>query len=146
MGMLDQVIRSALGSSAGSGQSAITMALLALLASRAVGGRTGQQTPAGDLGGLGGLLDRFRAGGYEDIINSWIGTGANKPISANELHGALGRETVEDLSRQTGIPHHDLLSQLSELLPKVVDGLTPNGQLPPESDLLPGPREEPDQR
>ncbi len=143
MGLLDQVIRSALGSGAYSGQSPIAMALMALLASRAMAGRPGEQTPAGNIGGLGGLLDRFREGGYEDIINSWIGAGANKPISPNELHGALGGETVDELSRQTGIGHHDLLSQLSKLLPAVVDKLTPNGQLPAESDLLPGPRDQP---
>jgi uncharacterized protein YidB (DUF937 family) len=140
MGLLDQVIRSALGSSgAGSGRSQIAMALMALLASRAMAGRSGAQNPGG-IGGLGGLLARFREGGYEDIINSWIGTGPNKPISPNQLHEALGPDTVEDLSRETGIPHQDLLSQLSEILPGIVDKLTPQGRLPPENEMLPGPR------
>jgi uncharacterized protein YidB (DUF937 family) len=123
------------------------MALLALLASRAMAGRgSNAQIPtSGDLGGLGGLVDRFRQGGLDDIINSWIGTGANKPVSPNQLHDALGSETVDDLSRETGMPRDDLLSQLSQVLPGVVDKLTPHGQLPSDADMLPGPVDETEQ-
>ena len=152
MGFLDQVIRStvgsALGSQAGRGRSPIVTALLALLASRAMAGRgSGDQVPSGgDLGGLGGLVDRFRQGGLDDIINSWIGTGANKAVSPNQLHDALGPETVDDLSRETGMPRDDLLAQLSQVLPGVVDKLTPHGQLPSDVDMLPGPVDETEQR
>lgn len=141
MGLLDQVIRSAVGSGTNRGTSPIMMALLALLAPRTMAGRSSNVPASGNVGGLGGLLERFRQGGLEDIMNSWIGTGENKPLSPNQLHGALGRETVDDLSRETGMPRDDLLSQLSNLLPGVVDKLTPHGQLPAESDLLPGPKE-----
>ena len=78
-------------------------------------------------------------GGLEEIIKSWIGTGPNKAISPNQLQQALGPETVEGLSRETGMPRDDLLSQLSRLLPEVIDKLTPNGKLPRDEDLLPGP-------
>jgi uncharacterized protein YidB (DUF937 family) len=143
MGLLDDVIGAALGSRPESGQPAqgqsspIAAALIALLASRAGAGSVGQQ---GSLGGLDGLVNQFKQSGFEDIINSWIGTGQNQPVSANQLRQALGPETVDDLSDQTGVPHDDLLSQLSKILPGVVDRLTPNGQLPNETDLLPGPR------
>jgi uncharacterized protein YidB (DUF937 family) len=144
MSILEDVIRSTIGggSSPGQGRSPIMMALLALLASRAMSGRgAGAQAPqAGDLGGLRELIDRFRQGGLQDVIGSWIGTGPNKPIAPNQLHDALGAETVDDLSRQTGMARDDLLSELSRLLPGVVDKLTPNGQLPADQDLLPGPR------
>ena len=151
MSFLDQVIRSAVGSALGSlssrGRSPIVMALLALLASRTMAGRGSTQAPASDdLGGLGGLVERFRQGGLDDIINSWIGTGANKPISAHQLHDALGSETVGDLSRETGMPRDDLLSQLSQVLPGVVDKLTPRGQLPSDQDPLPSPADEAEQR
>jgi uncharacterized protein YidB (DUF937 family) len=92
------------------------------------------------LGGLGGLIDQFRQNGLEDAINSWIGTGPNQSVSPRQLQQALGPGTVEDLSEQTGLSHDDLLAQLSHVLPGVVDKLTPNGQLPDDSDLLPGPR------
>ena len=85
-------------------------------------------------------MDQFRENGLENVINSWIGTGQNQPISPRQLHQALGEETVDDLAEQTGLPHDDLLSQLSKVLPSVVDKLTPNGELPSEADLLPGPR------
>jgi len=151
MSFLDQVIRSAVGSALGSlssrGRSPIVMALLALLASRTMAGRGSTQAPASDdLGGLGGLVERFRQGGLDDIINSWIGTGANKPISPHQLHDALGSETVDDLMRETGMPRDDLLSQLSQVLPGVVDKLTPRGQLPSDQDPLPSPADEAEQR
>ncbi len=94
---------------------------------------------AGTEGGLGGLVERFRQGGLEEILKSWIRTGANKPISPNSCSGALGPETVDGLSRETGLPRDDLLSQLSRVLPEVIDKLSPNGKLPKEEDLLPGP-------
>jgi uncharacterized protein YidB (DUF937 family) len=149
MSFLDQVIRSAVGSALGSqssrGRSPIVMALLALLASMAGRSSSSQAPASGDLGGLGGLVDRFRQGRLDDIINSWIGTGANKPVSPNQLHDALGSETVDDLSRETGMPRDDLLSQLSQVLPGVVDKLTPHGQLPSDADMLPGPADETEQ-
>jgi uncharacterized protein YidB (DUF937 family) len=139
MGLLDEVIGAALGSKSGSGQtSPIMMALMALLASRASGG-SGTQQP-GSLGGLGDLLNQFQQNGLESIIKSWVGTGQNQAISPSQLHQALGPDTVNDLSAQTGLPHDDLLAQLSKVLPGVVDKLTPNGQLPSEGDLLAGPR------
>jgi uncharacterized protein YidB (DUF937 family) len=88
---------------------------------------------------LDGLVDRFRQGGFEDIINSWIGTGANRPIAPEQMQRALGAGTVDQLANETGMSRDDLLAQLSQLLPGVVDKLTPHGQLPPEQDLLPGP-------
>jgi uncharacterized protein YidB (DUF937 family) len=157
MGLLDDVIRGALGSQSGTAganrgggsilSSPIAMALMTLLASRVLGGGSGARQAAvgsspgaGGLGGLGGLIDQFRQNGLEDAINSWIGTGPNQPVSAGQLHRALGQNTVENLSEQTGLSQDDLLAQLSQLLPGVVDKLTPNGRLPAASDLLPGPR------
>jgi len=138
MGLLDDVIGAALGSKSASGLSSpIAMALMALLASRM---SASGETPQGSPGGLGALIDRFRNNGFEDAINSWIGTGQNQAISPGELRQALGQQTVEDLSQRTGLPHGDLLSQLSHVLPGVVDRLTPNGQLPSDAELLPGPR------
>jgi uncharacterized protein YidB (DUF937 family) len=84
---------------------------------------------------LGGLLERFTQSGHGDKINSWIGPGQNQPIEPHELEGALGDDTVQDLSRQTGLPRGDLLGQLSQLLPGVVDQLTPQGRMPPREDM-----------
>jgi uncharacterized protein YidB (DUF937 family) len=138
MGLLDDVIGAALGPKSGSGLSSpIAMALMALLASKMAPGASAQQSP---VGGLGGLLDQLRQNGLEQAVNSWIGAGQNHPVSPTQLHQALGQDRVEELAEQTGLPHDDLLSQLSKILPGVVDKLTPNGRLPQAEDLLPGPR------
>ena len=144
MGLLDDVIGAALGSQpsakSGSGSllsSPIAMALMALLASKMAPGAGAQQSAGG---GLGALQAQLRQGGLEQAVNSWICTGANKAVSPSQLHQALGQDTVEDLAEQTGLPHDDLLAQLSKILPGVVDKLTPNGQLPSQSELLAGPR------
>jgi uncharacterized protein YidB (DUF937 family) len=115
VGLLKNVIRtaviSALGAKMARGRSPIVAALIALLVSRALSGRADEGKPAagkpaapGEEGGLGGLIDRFRQGGLEDIIKSWIGTGPNKPVSPNQLHQALGAETIDSLSAETGLP------------------------------------------
>src|SRR5437660_1698711 len=83
-----------------------------LMASRMTPGAAAQQNPTG---GLGGLLDQLRQGGLEQAVNSWIGTGQNHAISPTQLHQALGQETVDELAEQTGLPHDDLLSQLSRV-------------------------------
>jgi len=138
MGMLDDVIGAALGSKAsGNFSSPIAQALMALLASKLAPGATTGERPAG---GLTDLVDQFRQSGLESVIDSWIGTGQNQAVLPAQLRQALGQDTVDDLAEQTGLPHDDLLSQLSKVLPGVVGKLTPNGQLPSTADLLPGPR------
>lgn len=81
-------------------------------------------------GGLGELLNRFSQNGRGDLMQSWIGTGPNQSVSPQELETSLGPDTVDSLSRETGLDRGDLLSQLSQALPQVVDKLTPNGRLP----------------
>jgi uncharacterized protein YidB (DUF937 family) len=85
--------------------------------------------------GLDALINAFKKNGFEDVINSWIGTGQNQAISPTQLHEALGQKTVNDLSRQADTPQDDLLAQLSKYLPGIIDKLTPNGQLPNPADL-----------
>jgi uncharacterized protein YidB (DUF937 family) len=81
------------------------------------------------------LLDSFHSSGHGDIANSWIGTGDNRPIAPDQLAQAIGPDTVNELSQQTGMPQQDLLSELSHVLPGVVDQLTPQGRLPQEDEL-----------
>jgi uncharacterized protein YidB (DUF937 family) len=76
-------------------------------------------------GGLGGLLARLSQGGLGQQVASWVGTGANLPVSADQLGAALGGDTLDAL-QQLGLSREGL----AELLPQVVDQLTPEGQLP----------------
>jgi uncharacterized protein YidB (DUF937 family) len=86
-------------------------------------------------GGLGELLQRFQQNGYGDIANSWIGNGANRTIAPDQLHQALGSDTVDELSQQTGVPKNDLLSQLAQALPTLVDRFTPQGRIPSADEM-----------
>lgn len=86
-------------------------------------------------GGLGGLLDQFRQNGYGDHADSWVGTGQNRRLAADELSHALGPDTIDELEQQTGMPRQQLLSELSEHLPDAVDQFTPDGRLPTHEEV-----------
>jgi uncharacterized protein YidB (DUF937 family) len=98
----------------------------------------------GLLGGLGGgglgsglrdLLDRFRQTGHEDKAQSWVSTGENRPIAANEMEQVLGAERIDWLMQQTGLPKDQLLAGLSKELPSAIDKLTPKGQVPTDDEI-----------
>jgi uncharacterized protein YidB (DUF937 family) len=151
MGLLDDVLGSAVPQ--GSLSKPLMIALTALLASRATGsgglgnlfgGGSGStaaqpempsQPQGGLLGGLGSLLQRFQQSGHGDIINSWVGPGENRSITPDQLHQALGPEAVNNLSRMTGAAPNQLLSELSRVIPGVVDRLTPQGRVPEQAEM-----------
>ncbi|MRI54108.1 DUF937 domain-containing protein [Methylobacterium sp. DB1607] len=81
-------------------------------------------------GGLDGLIQSFERSGLGDVIGSWIGHGPNREIAPNRLAEALGPDTLDTLGRETGLPREDLLAQLSQALPGVIDALTPQGRAP----------------
>jgi len=81
-------------------------------------------------GGLGDLLKQLQQGGQGEAANSWIGSGPNKAISPKDLKSALGTDTLDQMSSQTGMSQDDILGELSRHLPRFVDRLTPNGRLP----------------
>jgi uncharacterized protein YidB (DUF937 family) len=85
-------------------------------------------------GGLGGLLKQFQESGQGDVAHSWIGTGPNKTISEGDLASALGGDTLDTLSQQTGMGRDDLLDGLRRYLPAFVDQLTPDGRVPSEDE------------
>jgi uncharacterized protein YidB (DUF937 family) len=85
-------------------------------------------------GGLGGLLKQLQESGKGEVAKSWVGTGPNKQISQGDLADALGGNTLNELSRQTGMDPGDLLSGLSQHLPRFVDQLTPDGRVPTEDE------------
>lgn len=89
----------------------------------------------GLIGGLGGLLDRLKQAGQGNVANSWVSTGPNVPIQPAQLNSALGQQTVSDLARQAGVSEQELLSHLAQVLPNLVDKLTPAGRLPTQSEV-----------
>lgn len=124
MGLLDQVIGGALNSlGGGGGNGGLADAVLQLINSPQVGG-------------LPGLVQAFQNGGLGDIVDSWVGTGQNLPVSPEQLQAALGTDSFGAIASQLGVSREQAGGQLAELLPQMVDLLTPGGQLPRNDDLL----------
>jgi uncharacterized protein YidB (DUF937 family) len=107
--------------------------------SQSLGSAGGAQVGAtmGDLagaiqetGGIDGLVDRLRQGGLGDEVDSWVSTGANRPVDPSRLGAALGPDTVQRLSTGTGLDMQALLPLLAAFLPQLINTLTPNGQTP----------------
>ena len=80
-------------------------------------------------GGLSGLVAQFEQQGLGNVVHSWIGNGANLPISSDQLHQVLGSATVQQMAAKFGINPQVLLQQLSQVLPQAVDKLTPGGTI-----------------
>jgi uncharacterized protein YidB (DUF937 family) len=85
-------------------------------------------------GGLGNLIKDLQQSGHGREAQSWVGTGPNAQIAPDDLANALGSDTLDSLSRQTGMRQDDLLAGLSQHLPDLVDQLTPKGRLPTEDE------------
>jgi uncharacterized protein YidB (DUF937 family) len=81
-------------------------------------------------GGLSGLMEKFQQAGMGDVLASWVGTGANQPISGEQLSNVLGSDALSGMADKFGIDPNDLAGQLSSVLPGLVDYLTPNGHAP----------------
>jgi uncharacterized protein YidB (DUF937 family) len=81
-------------------------------------------------GGLGGMLQSFQQSGLGHVFQSWVGTGQNLPVNAEQLRNSLGSGWISKIAQATGLPADQIEQQLSNLLPQIVDHLTPHGQLP----------------
>ena len=125
MGLLDNLAGQVLGSLASSTGSVQGGGLL-----DAIGGLVNQHP-----GGLAGLISAFERGGLGAVAASWVGTGANLPISPEQLQSVLGSEQLQSIAASLGFSPQQASSHLAELLPQVIDKLTPNGQLPAAGDL-----------
>jgi len=81
-------------------------------------------------GGVQGIVDQFEKQGFGETIKSWVGTGPNQPISADELHQVLGSAQLEALAAKAGLSVPELTEKLAQLLPRAIDKVTPNGVVP----------------
>jgi uncharacterized protein YidB (DUF937 family) len=82
------------------------------------------------VGGISGLQKMFQEKGLGGVVSSWIGSGQNLPISADQLQSVLHSDTLQQVAQKHGIDPSQLTSVMSTLLPHVVDKLTPDGQVP----------------
>ena len=119
MGLLDSVLGAVMGGGQGGGGNADLL--------NAVVGMLGQDSAAG---GLGGILQKAQQAGLGDVVSSWIGSGQNMPIDAAQIGSILGSPAVAQIAEQLGLSHGDASGQLAQMLPQMVDKLTPHGQMP----------------
>ncbi len=93
----------------------------------------------GKTGGLGGLLSQLQGSGLADQVQSWIGTGENKPVTAQQIQQALGDDEVAAVAGKAGVSKDEAASGIADMLPQLVDKLSPDGKLPdigPLDDML----------
>jgi len=122
MGLLDNLLGKVTGQCGGGAEAQLL---------NAVTGMLGNQSS----GGLAGLVDQFTKSGLGDVVSSWVGTGKNLPISAEQITKVLGSAQLGDLAKQAGLTPEKASSMLASVLPGLVDSLTPKGNVP-NGDLL----------
>lgn len=154
MGLLDDMLGGILGNATGQsrgapapaqgggGTSPVLTALLPIvlnmLMNRQGGGSAGglgsilggMLGGGGGAGGLGGLLEQFQRAGFAEQANSWVGRGQNQPISPDAIGQVLGSDAVSRIAQQAGITETEASHGISQLLPELVDRLTPDGSVP----------------
>ncbi len=129
MGLLDGMLGNVLGGMMGGGQQGGAQGQSPLLA---IVLQLLQQN-----GGLQGMLGKFQQAGYGDQAQSWVGTGQNMPISPDMLQQVLGSGQLSEIAQQLGMSQQDAAGGLAQMLPGVVDQMTPQGQIPDNhSDLV----------
>ena len=124
MGILDEMAKGVLGKALGGGSSQNPLMDIVL------GLITNPQT-----GGLQGLIQTFKGKGLGDAVSSWISTGKNQPVSGDQIQHAMGGNFIQQIAEQLGSSKSEVSGSLSNLLPQIIDKLTPNGSLP-EGDAL----------
>src|SRR5512135_1934648 len=86
-------------------------------------------------GGLAGLAQTLKDKGLGDVVSSWISTGKNLPVSADQITQALGSDQIQQISKNAGVSQEEASKGLASLLPEIIDKLTPDGKVP-QSDML----------
>jgi uncharacterized protein YidB (DUF937 family) len=123
MGLLDGLLQGLSGGQGDAGAGGLQQAVFQML----------QQ---GGTEGLSGLAQNFQSQGLGDIFSSWVSTGENKPIQPQQLQNALGSNILQQLAGGSGMSLQAALPLLAQILPVVIDKLTPQGRLPQNNDLL----------
>jgi uncharacterized protein YidB (DUF937 family) len=124
MGVLDNLggaVGSVLGQGKNAGVSAVLLQQLIAMLSKP--------------GALANLTTAFQSAGLGNILQSWIGTGQNLPISADQITKVLGSGTIAELANKAGIGESETSSALASLLPQVIDKVSPGGSVPAHNDL-----------
>ncbi len=127
-GGIEQVLGGLLGNSANSASSTGGASSSALLKMA--------MTLVQQNGGIGGLLQKLQSGGLGDIASSWVSTGANQPVAPAQLEQALGSNAVNEAAASAGVDPSQAMGGLAAMLPQLVDKLTPDGDVTPNSNAM----------
>jgi uncharacterized protein YidB (DUF937 family) len=123
MGLLDQVggaLGGALGQGGGGVKAILLQQLVAMLSKP---------------GALQQMMGAFKGAGLENILQSWVGTGQNLPISGDQVKQVLGSDKVAELAQHTGVGESETSNLLASILPQVIDKVTPGGSVPTQGEL-----------
>ncbi len=126
MGLFDEIVGDAAGAllqSAG-GQSGMMETVMGLINHK-------------DVGGVQGLVELFAQKGLGDVVNSWVGKGENIPVTPDQVQSVLGG-VVEQVAAKAGVSSSVASTAISQLLPMVIDKLTPHGEVPAQTPELGG--------
>lgn len=116
-----------LGGLLGGGQQQQSGGLAGMLGGLLGAGQQDNNSTANGLSSITGMLSQL---GLGDQVNSWIGTGENKPINAQDIQSSLGTNgTLAELASSAGVSETEAAGGLAELLPELVNTLTPNGKI-----------------
>ncbi len=122
MGLLDNLESEALGKVMGGTSNPLASGLLQMI----------QNQP----GGLQGLVQNFHDKGLGAVASSWVGSGPNQPISSDQIHQVLGSDQVKALAAKAGISPDMAGGAIAQMLPGIIDKLTPNGQVPDNNSVM----------
>lgn len=87
-------------------------------------------------GGVGGLAEKFGQAGLGDVVGSWVGSGANAGVTAEQITAVIGHGPLADIAAKMGVSPQQAGETLAGLLPEAIDRLTPGGQIDGADDLL----------
>ena len=130
MGLLDSIVGGALGQIMGGGQQSNGLMNILLGALQGQGGGA-----LGGLGGLGGILKQLESAGLGQQASSWVSTGPNMPVSADQITSALGGGVIGQIAQQLGVQPQQAAGGLAAMLPELINHLTPNGAVPQQNEL-----------
>lgn len=122
MGLLDNLENAAMGTVSGGNSNPLAAGVLQMI----------QNQP----GGLQGLVQSFHDKGMGGLVSSWVSTGPNPPISGDQVHEVLGSDQVKALAAKAGINPDVASAAIAQLLPGIVDKLTPNGAVPDHGSVM----------
>ncbi len=128
MGLLDQLAGQVMGSLGAQKQDPVAQGGLL----------TGVMGMIDSAGGFPALLQKLKDSGLADQVASWIGTGENQTVSGDQIKEALGAENIQQVTQQAGIEPEHASTGLAQLLPQIIDKLTPNGEVPQDELLAQG--------